>query len=111
MKILEFIWLYRWELIAVAIVVVYGKRLYHIFIFDPIAGGNGKVQMDEIAKVFCMYLLWKAERAEGISAEQVYPDVFWISTLGALAIIAGLKHYYGKKTYHDGGSASSSTSS
>jgi hypothetical protein len=73
------------------------KDLYRTYIFDPLAGGNGKIQMDELAKAILLVMICRASWKEGISPEQVYPDVYWISIFAAVCAIAAIKPAFQKK--------------
>jgi hypothetical protein len=86
-------WESRLQLLALITVVVYGRTLYREWLFNPVAGGNGKLQMDELAKLVILLFAWRALELEGVSEKQVYPDVFWFSIFFSIAAIAGIKHY------------------
>lgn len=73
------------------------KDLYRTYIFDPLAGGNGKIQMDEMAKAILLIMICRASWKEGLSPEQVYPDVYWISIFAAVCAIAAIKPAFSKK--------------
>ena len=66
-------------------------KVYKTYVFDPLAGGNGKIQMDEIAKLVLLIMIWKASIIEGKSTEQVYPDIYWIMIFTAVCAIAAIK--------------------
>jgi hypothetical protein len=70
--------------------------IYKTFFFDPLAGGNGVVQMDELAKAILLVMICRASWKEGLSPEQVYPDVYWISIFAAVCAIAGFKQMFAK---------------
>ncbi len=71
--------------------------IYKTFFFDPLAGGNGKVQMDEIAKAVMVVMICVASFREGSSIEQVYPDIYWIMIFAAVCAIAAIKPAFGRK--------------
>jgi hypothetical protein len=73
---------------------------FRTFIFDPLAGGNGKIQMDEVAKAILLVITCTAAYREGTSDAQVYPDVFWLSLIAGVAAIAGLKLHYKSPDNH-----------
>lgn len=73
------------------------KYVYHTFIFKPLAGGNGVIQMDEMTKAVLVVMICRAAYKEGLSTDQVYPDVFWICIFGAVCAIAAIKPAFGKK--------------
>jgi hypothetical protein len=72
------------------------KYVYIKFIFDPLAGGNGKVQMDEMAKVLLLVMIGRASWREGDSPDQLYPDIYWICLFGAVCAIAAIKPAFQK---------------
>lgn len=72
------------------------KYFWNTFFFDPLAGGNGKVQMDEIAKAVLIVMICAASVREGKSTEQVYPDIYWIMIFASYAAIAAIKPAFGK---------------
>lgn len=72
------------------------KYFYNTFFFDPLAGGNGKVQMDEIAKAILIIMICFASAREGKSTDQVYPDIYWIMIFASYAAIAAIKPAFGK---------------
>jgi hypothetical protein len=106
---LKVIYLHRWEILCAFILVWHHRYLYREWLFNPTAGGNGKIQMDEIAKWIILGYAWRANELEGASAEQVYPDVYWFSIFFSIAAISGIKYYANnyKKSFsssHSGGS-------
>lgn len=76
------------------------NHIYKTFFFDPLAGGNGKVQMDEIAKAILLVMICVASFREGSSTEQVYPDIYWIMIFASVCAIAAIKPAFGKKEVH-----------
>lgn len=93
MNYLAFAWENRYALVLLLIILIWGKRLYYIYVHDPITGSDGKVQMNEIAKAILLIIAWRATEYEGKSIEQTYPEIFWVCILGAIALIAKLKHH------------------
>ncbi len=67
------------------------RYFYKTFIFDPLAGGNGKIQMDEIAKLTLLVMIVRDSIKEGLSVAQVYPDIYWIMIFSAIFAIAAIK--------------------
>lgn len=69
------------------------KWLFITFVFDPIAGGNGKVQMDELAKAVILSLtIWSVLKDGNRSHEWTYfSDAFYMTMLGGLFAIAAIK--------------------
>ena len=72
------------------------KYLYETFIFKPLAGGNGVVQMDEIAKAILLVMICRASFREGESPDQIYPDIYWICIFAAVCAIAAIKPAFSK---------------
>jgi hypothetical protein len=72
------------------------NNIYRTLFFDPLAGGNGKVQMDEIAKAVMIIMICMASAREGKSTEQVYPDIYWIMIFASYAAIAAIKPAFSK---------------
>lgn len=71
-------------------------KIYQTLFFDPLAGGNGKVQMDEIAKAVMIVMICMASAREGKSTEQVYPDIYWIMIFSSYAAVAAIKPAFSK---------------
>jgi hypothetical protein len=96
MKLQEYavqLFVYRWELFFLVMFIWHHRTLYKEWLFNPIAGGNGKIQMDELSKAIILLYAYRALELEGKSVDQVYPDVFWFSIFFSIAAIAGIKHY------------------
>lgn len=73
------------------------NRLWKTYIFDPLAGGNGKIQTSEYAQWALIAILVLASRREGMNPGQDLPDTFWIMIPSAVAAIAGFKIVFPKK--------------
>lgn len=73
------------------------KYVYQTFIFTPLAGGNGKIQMAELVRAILMIEFVMASVREGLSVEQVYPDSFWIGMIAAICSIAAIQNYFKPK--------------
>lgn len=73
------------------------QYVYQTFIFDPLAGGNGKVQTSEITQWVLVVMICSASIKEGKSAEQLYPDIYWTMIYLTVAAIAGLKVAFPKR--------------
>jgi hypothetical protein len=73
------------------------NKLWQTYIFTPLAGGNGKIQMDEMAKVILLIMIISASIKEGRTSQQVYPDSYWTFLFMAVFGIAGLKYLIPKK--------------
>jgi hypothetical protein len=72
------------------------KKVFRIFIFDPLAGGNGKIQTQEYAQWLLLLMIARASYIEGKLPEQAYPDIYWTMLFGAVIAIAGLSKYFKK---------------
>lgn len=72
------------------------KYVYRTFFFDPLAGGNGKIQMDELTKAVLVVMIVSASIKEGRTSEQLYPDIYWICIFAAVCAIAAIKPAFQK---------------
>lgn len=99
---LEWIWS-SWQtiltIVAALFLLRYRKTIYKDFIFTPLAGGNGKIQMDEGAKgvlvlvfIFCVY-----KEAYRTTEYHIFSNEFFFALLTAICAIAGLKQYFKDK--------------
>lgn len=70
--------------------------IYKTFFFDPLAGGNGKIQMNELGQAILLVMIVKASIREGSNPGQDYPDVYWICLFGCIAAIAAIKPAFSK---------------
>lgn len=68
---------------------IYRKEL----LFVPLAGGNGVVQMDELAKGIILVVFYLSARAEAFREHDwhIFSDAYWYALLGCVALIAGIK--------------------
>lgn len=73
------------------------NKIWMTYIFTPLAGGNGKIQMDELAKGILLGMIISASIKEGRTPEQMYPDSYWTFLFMAVFGIAGLKYIMPKK--------------
>jgi hypothetical protein len=82
-----------WTITAITFAAIYRKAIYKDFIFTPLAGGNGKVQMDEAAKgVIIAVLLWCVARDGYRNHEWAYfSGTFYATLLAGLFAIASIK--------------------
>lgn len=71
-------------------------KFYQTYVFDPLAGGNGKIQMDEIAKAILLIMICRASYHEGQSPAQAYPDIYWIMIFTSVCAIAAIKPAFSK---------------
>lgn len=85
---------YRWEILLFLIVLRWGRTAYKELIFNPLAGGNGKVQMDELAKFVVIVAFAFSSYIEGrrTSESHIFSDAYWFALLGSISIIGGLKN-------------------
>lgn len=72
--------------------------IYRRGIFTAIAGGNGKLQMTELAQAIILCLFYISVRAERLRPHEysIFPDTYWISLFAAVTVIAGIK----EKVFH-----------
>src|SRR5690606_10608301 len=91
--VLTWIWENIWQLIAVGILLRYGKRLAKIVLFDPLAGGNGKVQMDELAKavILAVFVFSAIIEAFRKTEHHVFSDTYFFALLLSVCAIAAIK--------------------
>ena len=76
------------------------SRIYDTYVFTPLAGGNGKIQMEEYARTALLVQTLYSAYLEGKGPEQLYPDIYWIMILTAICTIAGMKHIFKKDMMH-----------
>lgn len=76
------------------------KDLWQTYVFDPLAGGNGKIQMAEVAQLILLVMIINSSLKEGKSAEQLYPDIYWTMIFTAVCFIAGYKIFIKPKDPH-----------
>ena len=72
------------------------NKIWQTYVFDPLAGGNGKVQTSELAQWVLIGMIIRASYREGQSAEQVYPDIYWTMLFLSVCAIAAIKPAFGK---------------
>lgn len=89
----NWLWSNVWTLLAIATVIVYGKKLYTDLFFTPLAGGNGKVQMDEVAKAIILAVFVYSCRIEATRKTEahVFSDAYYFSLLLTVCAIAAIK--------------------
>ena len=86
-------------LLAIVGLLKYHKLIAVKVFFDPLAGGNGKVQMNEAAKglilvLFCLLLYVEAKRP---TEAHIFDKEIFYAMLAAVMGIAGLQLHYGNK--------------
>lgn len=89
----EFFLEHFWAIVAIGGIFIYGKSFYRKYIFDPLAGGNGKIQMDELAKgVVVAIIIWAVQRDGYRTHEWAYfNDAFYAALIAGLFAIAAIK--------------------
>lgn len=80
----------NFTLIVFAVFVLWERKvLFNGLFLEPIRGGNGKTQMDELAKWVMIWTLVYMIHLEGKSTDQVFPESWgWAIILGII-LIAG----------------------
>lgn len=95
-----FIWIWSnaWQLLALFVVVRYGKTVYKDFIFTPLAGGNGKIQMDELAKAIILAVFVFSAGVEALrkTEHHIFSDAYYFSLLLSVCAIAAIKPAFQK---------------
>lgn len=71
----------------------YGKTGFKLFIFEPLAGGNGHIQMDELAKGIVLGILILATYKDGSRLHEwpYFSDAFYAILLAGVFGIAAIK--------------------
>lgn len=71
----------------------YGKLIVKELIFNPLAGGNGKVQMDELAKGIVLTIFILASWKDGTRVHEwsFFSDSFYAILLATICGIAAIK--------------------
>lgn len=101
LSILTTIWENRWDVFLLIGMIMYRKQLFVAF-----AGGNGKLQADEIAKgivLLVFYLSFEAEATRKDLANHIFPESYWYALIGGVFLIAGLKLAEVYRKQHGGG--------
>lgn len=82
-----------WTMVALLGILVYGKTIHDKYVFTPLAGGNGKIQMDELAKGIIMAILIWAVQRDGYRGHEwaYFSDVFYATLLAGIFAIAAIK--------------------
>lgn len=81
----------NWLMIILVVTVLWHRKK---LLWEPLAGGNGHVQMDELAKfviigllIFSVYVEATRENLD----KQVFTDTFYLILLGGVFSIASIK--------------------
>lgn len=92
-ELFNFLWANVWTLLAIATVIIYGRKLYQELLFTPLAGGNGKVQMDELAKlvILLVFVYSCYVEAHRKTEAHVFSDAYYFSLLLTVCAIAAIK--------------------
>jgi hypothetical protein len=69
------------------------KLIYDKFVFTPLAGGNGKIQMDELTKGIIVIIAIWCVRRDGYRTHEwsYFSDAFYFVLFGAVCAIAAIK--------------------
>jgi hypothetical protein len=91
----------RWDLLLIGLSLIYRRE-----IFQALKGGNGVLQIDELAKGLIMLVFYLSFEAEVNRKTEVnvFPEEYWFALLFSVATIAGIKYlkkYEHKNTKHD----------
>jgi hypothetical protein len=80
-------------LVALVVAIRYGKTGFKELIFNPLAGGNGKVQMDELAKgvILAVFILASYKDGNRVREAAYFSDSFYAILLAAICGIASIK--------------------
>lgn len=83
--------------------IVFLLRYRQELIFTPLAGGNGKVQMNELAQflILVVFIVSVYIEATRTSEAHIFSDEYFFALLMAVCAIAGIKHYFNKNEKHD----------
>src|SRR5690554_796251 len=93
MEILNNIMPHLWSVLGLVIVIRYGRRIYQELIFTPLAGGNGKVQMDEMAKAMILGVFIYCVHVDATRETEyhVFSDTYYFALLLSVCAIASIK--------------------
>ena len=82
-----------WIVAVMAVIAIEWNKAINGFIFEPLRGGNGITQMDELAKyMMIVYLGWMIVK-EGATSEHVYYESWGWAMIVGVALIAGIKEF------------------
>lgn len=84
----------NWMFLTMLVIAAwYGKTGFKVFIFEPLAGGNGHIQMDELAKGIVLGILILATYRDGnrIHEWTYFSDAFYAILLAGVFGIAAIK--------------------
>ncbi len=100
LNVLSWLWNNVWTVIAIFIVIKYGKTMYRELLFTPLAGGNGKVQMDELAKFVILVVFIASAYVEATRTTEyhVFSDNYFFALLLTVCAIAAIKPIFSNMT-------------
>lgn len=102
-----------WTIVVLTTAILFGRTLHQKYVYEPLAGEDGKVQMDELGKGIIMgILIWAVQRDGYRTHEWTYfTDAFYAALLAGIFAIAAIKpiasvlngrfHKQGKSTVQD----------
>lgn len=86
--------------------VRFGKYIHQEYIFNPLAGGNGKIQINEIAQgsIVALFIYSVHKEATRDHEWAIFAEAYWWSLMFGIFSVAGLKHIKhwtgGKQDHH-----------
>jgi hypothetical protein len=85
------------DLFMLAAIIVYRKGIY-----VAIAGGNGRLQMTELAQSLLLVVFYISVRAERLRSHEyaIFPEAYWVMLFTAITVIAGIKEKVFHKLLH-----------
>lgn len=100
----NFLWDNVWTLLLIAAIIRYGRKIYLDLIFTPLAGGNGKVQMDELAKaiILLVFVLSAYKEANRDTEYHVFTETYFAALLLTVCAIASIKPLFSHLTMFKG---------
>lgn len=89
----HFVYAHLWTIIGVLFILIKGKEIATRFIYNPLAGADGKVSMPELAQaVVIVLLIWAANRDGYRQHEWAYfSEGFYFTLIAGLFSIAAIK--------------------
>jgi hypothetical protein len=89
----NWLWANIWTILFIAGIILYGKKIYQDLLFTPLAGGNGKVQMDELAKlvILIVFVYSAVVEATRKTEHHIFTDTYFFSLLLTVCAIAAIK--------------------
>lgn len=89
----NWLWANIWTVLLIAAIIRYGRNIYRDLLFTPLAGGNGKVQMDELAKLVILVVFVYSAVVEATRKVEhhIFTDTYFFSLLLTVCAIAAIK--------------------